>query len=514
MYDETMGGVNERIHWADVVAGSVRAGIPHRVATGITPSGPIHIGNMREVLTGDLVFKAMVERGLPAELLYIADDFDPLRKVYPFLPESYAGWVGKPLSDIPCPCGGHRSYGDHFLTPFLSALSELDIFPRVYLSSELYRSGAYTGEIATAIEHAGEIRHILERVSGRTLPPDWAPFYPICSVCRRLSPARILEHDPSRHTVRYRCACGNEGTADYSRGEGKLVWRVDWPMRWAHFGITVEPFGKDHATAGGSYDTGKEIARRVFRCEPPHPVIYEWISLKGKGAMHSSKGVAVTITEMLEIVPPDVLRYLIARTRPERTIDFDPGMGLISLIDEYDRVSHEAAGREYELSRIASIPTRIPFRHMVTVVQIAHDEKRLFQCLARTSYDVTNTENILRQADRARVWLRKYAPDSVKFSVREELPPQAGEFSEADIRALSGYLEFLKTLPAWSAEAIHNGVYEVAPRCGMEARRLFEVVYLAFLGQARGPRLGWFLEALGKEFVIGRLSEAVYPCVL
>jgi lysyl-tRNA synthetase class 1 len=514
MYDETMGGAGERIHWADVVAASVKQDREHRIATGITPSGPIHIGNMREVLTGDLVYKAMKDRGLPVELLYVADDFDPLRKVYPFLPDSYAAYVGKPVSDIPCPCGEHRSYADHFLTPFLSALSELDISPQVHLASELYRSGAFTKEIATAIGHTAEIRHILEQVSGRTLPPDWAPFYPLCSVCKKLSPARILDHDPARHTVRYRCACGNEGTADYSRGEGKLVWRVDWPMRWARFGVTVEPFGKDHATSGGSYDTGKEIARRVFRVEPPHPVIYEWISLKGKGAMHSSKGVVVTITEMLEIVPPDVLRYLIARTRPERTIDFDPGMGLISLIDEYDRVSHEGTGREYELSRIASVPTRIPFRHMVTVVQIAHDERRLFQCLARTSYDVTNTANILRQAERVRVWLRKYAPDTVKFSVKEKIPLQVGELGEEDLRALSAYLEFLKALPAWSAEAIHNGVYEVAPRCGTDAKHLFELVYLAFLGQSRGPRLGWFLEALGREFVTGRLSEAVYPCVL
>ena len=113
-----------------------------------------------------------------------------------------------------------------------------------------------------------------------------------------------------------------------------------------------------------------------------------------------------------------------------------------------------------------------------------------------------------------RVWLRKYAPDSVKFSVREELPLQARELPEEDLRALAAYLEFLKALPAWSAEDIHNGVYEVAPRCGTDAKRLFELIYLAFLGQARGPRLGWFLEALGREFVVGRLSEAVYPCVL
>ena len=506
--------MSERIHWADVVANSVKADIPHRVATGITPSGPIHIGNMREVLTGDLVYKAITERGLPAELLYIADDFDPLRKVYPFLPESYAAWVGRPISDIPCPCGEHRSYAEHFLTPFLSALSELDINPHVHLASELYRSGAYTKEIGTAIGQTAEIRHILERVSGRTLPADWSPFYPVCSVCGKLSPARILEHDASRHLVRYHCSCGNEGTADYSRGEGKLVWRVDWPMRWARFGVTVEPFGKDHATAGGSYDTGKEIARKVFRCEPPHPVIYEWISLKGRGAMHSSKGVVVTISEMLEIVPPEVLRYLIVKTRPERTIDFDPGMGLISLIDEYDRLSHAAAGREYELSRIAHIPTRIPFRHMVTVVQIAHDDPGLFACLARSGYDTTDTGNILKQAERVKVWLRKYAPDTVKFSVKDSLPVLAKELSEDDTRALSSYLAFLQALPAWSAEAIHSGVYEVAPRCGTDAKRLFELVYLTFLGQVRGPRLGWFLEALGREFVLGRISEAVSPCVL
>ncbi|MDK2832670.1 MAG: lysyl-tRNA synthetase, class, partial [Methanolobus sp.] len=39
-------------HWADVIADEVLAkGKKHLVATGITPSGHIHIGNMREVVT-------------------------------------------------------------------------------------------------------------------------------------------------------------------------------------------------------------------------------------------------------------------------------------------------------------------------------------------------------------------------------------------------------------------------------------------------------------------------------
>ena len=55
------------------------------------------------------------------------------------------------------------------------------------------------------------------------------------------------------------------------------------------FGVTCEPFGKDHGAAGGSYATGKEISV-LFGDNPPYPLVYEWISLKGQGAMSSSTG--------------------------------------------------------------------------------------------------------------------------------------------------------------------------------------------------------------------------------
>lgn len=501
--------MNEKIHWADAYASQVARDRKHCIATGITPSGPIHIGNMREVLTGDLVYRAVLDRGLEAELLYIADDFDPLRKVYPFLPESFAKYVGHPISDIPCPCGCCRNYAEHFLNPFLEAIRELDIRPRVIRASEEYRKGSYTDKIGIAIGHAREIRSILERISGRTLPPEWSPFYPICGICGRISNARILRHEPERHLVHYRCDCGNEGVADYSRGEGKLVWRVDWPMRWAHFGVTIEPFGKDHASAGGSWDTGKEIARRVFCTEPPFPVIYEWISLKGKGTMHSSKGIAITINEMLEILPPDVLRYLIVRTKPEKAIDFDPGIGLISLFDEFDRLAAEGRSREFELSRISSVPTRVPFRHMITVVQIARDDKGVLQCLARSGYDVKNYENILAQARRVRIWLKKYAPEFVKFSVKEELPLQASELGEEERRALREFMVQVQQLKSWNANELHDTVYAVAEQLGMNAAKIFSAIYIIFLGQKQGPRMGWFLEAMGKDTVVRRLKEAM-----
>lgn len=501
--------MSERIHWADVYAANVRQDIAHRVATGITPSGPIHIGNMREVITGDLVFKAMRNNGLDAELIYIADDFDPLRKVYPFLSEEYEAYIGMPLCDIPCPCGECTNYAEHFLHPFLDALSELDVRPTVIRASTHYRNGGYTEEIRTVLEHRGEIKEILERVSGRTLPPDWSPYYPICGKCGRIVNVPVTDHDPARHTVRYVCDCGWEGISDYSRGEGKLVWRVDWPMRWAHLGVTVEPFGKDHAAAGGSYDTGKEIVASIFHATAPFPVMYEWISLKGRGAMASSTGVAITINAMLDIVPPDVLRYLIARTRPEKAIDFDPGMGLLTLIDEFDRIAQSAESREYELSRISSSTDSIPFRHMVTVVQIAPDIESVFPILERSGYNTDDRAAVIRQAKRARIWIDRYAPDMVKFSVQETLPSAVHGYSEEESIAIGAVLSAFTSLPEWHAEHLHNAVYTVGEETDINPKKIFTALYLALLGQKRGPRLGFFLEALGKTFVMNRLLEAV-----
>jgi len=85
------------IHWADVAAEKLAGRGPQTVATGITPSGQIHLGNMREVMTADAVFRALIDRGVGARLIYIADTFDPLRRLYPFLPKSFEEHVGKPL---------------------------------------------------------------------------------------------------------------------------------------------------------------------------------------------------------------------------------------------------------------------------------------------------------------------------------------------------------------------------------------------------------------------------------
>jgi len=288
------------MHWVDFESKRlVEFSDNHVIVTGITPSGDIHVGNMREILTGDALRRGVADTGAESKLIYIGDTIDPLRKVYPFLDSSYEEHVGKPLSEIPCPCGGHASYAIHFLDPFLEATRTLGIEAEVLYTHEMYAQGRYAEAARKVLENATRIEEILTEVSGRELPDDWYPYNPKCSECGKLTQAKITGYEYPY--VSYICSCGHEGKADLRKDDGKLPWRVDWPARWWFLNVTCEPFGKDHAAAGGSYDTAKRISEEIFDSEAPLYVVYEWIQLKGKGAMSSSTGVVVSAASMLKM---------------------------------------------------------------------------------------------------------------------------------------------------------------------------------------------------------------------
>lgn len=504
-------GTSDSLHWADRVAAAVlETGRRPVISTGISPSGEIHIGNMREVLTADAVFRALRDRGTDVLFNYIADNFDPLRRVYPFLdPERYAALVGRPLSEIPCPCGKHDSYAEHFLLPFLRALEQLRIDVHVERADQMYKSGRMTPLVVAALEQREPIAEILHQLTGKEVAPDWSPFNPWCPACGRIDQARVTGFSAGAQTVDYACACGSRGTLPIAGG-GKLVWRVDWPARWMLLGVSVEPFGKDHSTRGGSYDTGIRVARQVFGGEPPLPIPYEWIRLKGRGDMSSSRGNVLSIERMLEVVPPEVLRYLVIRERPQRTIDFDPGEPLLRLVDEFDDAT--AAGRDeraLELSRAGGFePVGVPFKHLVVVAQAAgFDVDRTIETLGRTGYPGISREAVSGRLTYARRWLESFAPEELRFEVQAVLPPQARELS-SDQRAFLGRLAE-RLSPGLDGEAIHKLIYELAAGLpGSKPASLFEAIYVSLLGKPRGPRAGWFLSLLGPAFCAARFSEA------
>jgi lysyl-tRNA synthetase class 1 len=504
-------GAAEPRHWADAAAeAAIATGRPVVLSSGISPSGEIHIGNMREVLTADAVFRAVTDRGVPARFNYVADNFDPLRRVYPFLDAaSYEPRIGRPLSEIPCPCGLHASYAEHFLVPFLDSLTTLRVAVTVERADAMYKSGRMNRVIAQALEGRDRIATILRELTGKEVSDDWSPYNPLCPTCGRITQARVTGYSTADESVGYACACGATGDVPMAGG-GKLTWRVDWPARWAMLGVTVEPFGKDHATRGGSYDTGVRISREVFDYEPPFPIPYEWISLKGQGDMSSSKGNVLSIAQALELVPPEVLRYLVMREKPQRTITFDPGLPLLQLVDDVDDATASGAdSRALTLSRAAGfVPVGVPFKHLIVAAQVAgFDVDRTQEVLRRTGYTRLDRGAVAERLTYAKRWLARYAPDDLKFEVRGTLPAEAGALDgdqKAFLSALANRLE-----PGQSGEVVHALVYELAQALpASKPARLFQAIYLALLGKPKGPRAGTFIAALGPDLCAARFREA------
>jgi lysyl-tRNA synthetase class 1 len=252
---------------------------------------------------------------------------------------------------------------------------------------------------------------------------------------------------------------------------GKLTWRVDWPARWQVLGVTAEPFGKDHASRGSSYDTGKRIVREVFGGEPPYPVPYEWIALKGQGDMSSSKGNLVSIVNLTQTIPPEVVRYMIFRVKPMRSITFDPGLPLLNLVDEYDDVSaHNRDQRAAELARLEGMPPLgIPFKHLVHLVQITEgDMDKLCPSCGAT---ISLCQRRKRQSrGLCAVLAGAFSPAEIR-SAPAKRTPGAGGASDAWPAPGAGILG-QRLRPEMDGDTIHALVYTLVEEVGLPRKRL------------------------------------------
>ena len=520
------------MHWSDVVAQRLsERGKKHIVSTGITPSGEFHIGHLREILTGDMIAKAAKKAGLDVEFVFIVDSADPLRKVYSFLDDSYSEYIGHQLKQIPPPnAEGFPdmdrfdqgiSYADHFLEPFRQALEQIDVRPRFIDNYEAYTNGNFAETARIACNNADKIREIIERVSGRELSNNWFPWNPINSK-GSIDGIRVTEwNDP---IVSWVDAEGNEGTSDVTKGEGKLPWRIDWPAKWAWIGVTMEPFGKDHGAAGGSYDTGKEIVE-LFGKAAPVDLTYEWISLRGQGAMSSSAGNTIGPLEALSLVPPEILRYLVASTKPNKAIEFDTGMGLVNLADEFERttardfsiemqkeglsrrqmVAIEDAKTALELSLISPLEetSKVTFRHLAMLAQTKSNDEDVWISLGLAG---NVAQSMIDRLDRMRTWIQsRHFPDELRITILEEPDVEAvGRLDDENLAILPRLIEALEACE-WDASSIQSTISNVAKSQDMSPRHAYRALYLCIMGTERGPRLPTILSEVDHSTILNLL---------
>lgn len=509
------------MHWADVAASKISS--PAIISTAISPSGEIHVGNMRELLTGELIHRALRDSNKDSKFYYESDDMDPLRKIPLGIDNSFSKYIGKPLFKIPAPDNKHSSWSDQFIEPFVETMKMVGANPKFIRTHELYEQGLFNEVIKISMENRKKIASILSEVSGKQIEGEYYPFNVECESCGRIDKT-VIEHY-EWPIAKYRCDfCGHTGSTDIRNGHGKLPWRVEWPAKWLVLGVTVEPFGKDHATAGGSYDTGKRIAKEIFNIEPPFPLVYEWIHLRGLGAMHSSKGILIRAIDMVRMVQPEVLRFLIAKNNPERHIEIDTGKGLISLVNEYDQYERIYFGIEasqdeertsdikriYELSQVESVPKRmpvqVPFSHIINLVQLKKNNDEIIQSLKRSGYNLDgDLSHLFRRIEAAKFWLSNFAPDEFKIKLLNELKPLELDTNEKEFIKLI-YDALTREI---TPDEINKKIHEACNSTIKDQSKCFEILYNIFLGKSSGPRLGYLFTSMDKEIVLSRLLHYI-----
>ncbi len=483
------------------------------VESGGSPSGSHHLGHLRELITSDAILLELKKRGRQARHVYFADDLDALRKIPVNIPPEYEKDLGMPLCDIPAPDGSGKSYGEYFLNNLHVAADALGMEIEFINSHEKYRSGFFTEAIEKALENADKVRSALETISGHQLGDEYSPVQ--INEDGYLKKRKFVSIDKTAKTINYLDRDGAERTINYASGNVKLDWRIDWPARWWKMKVQVEPFGRDHATKGGSYDTGAELCRQVFEVEPPQPVPYDFVNLAGDTKkMSASKGTGLDTESVVEVLPPEIIRFLMLRFPPSKRLYFDPENGVSQLIDEFaellakpDKSIEEKQLLDICVGNLTPTISSVPFSHLVASYQSAlKDPVKTIEIIGRTEHaGNVDKELVKRELTFIDKWLQEWAPEDIKFSLRERI--DIGEFSDSDkdfLNTLAGKIE--QAPEDADGEWFHKAIYEFKESHGLQPKELFQVLYRALIGKDSGPRAGWFLSILPRDWLIKRLN--------
>lgn len=573
----------------EVIADAQERGLtPVVCASGISPSGPIHLGNFRELITPHLVADEIKRRGVPCEHILSWDDYDRFRRVprgQPGVDETWEQYVGMPLTAVPAPAGSpHANWAEHYQAPLREAMARLGIEVREISQTQQYASGAYVEQVLLAMRERARIDEVLaryrtleaaadakQRATGRARSGGCAPstaeqtaertaeqtgqqtdaqteaergsgaareddgshgraYYPYRPYCTRCGTdfTTVTAYDDDTHALSYVCTkCGHEETVDLTTfRSGKLVWKVDWPMRWGYEHVVFEPSGVDHQSPGSSFVVGKDLAP-VFGWRRPIGPMYAFVGIAGMAKMSSSRGGVPIPNDALEVMEPQVLRWLYARRRPNQSFEISFGPELQRIYDEWDALGRKVAVGSAQAGDLAAhlratstasgmlpaTPHPMPFRTIASVVDITQgDEVQTVRILSELDPDdpVRSIDELQPRLGCARRWMLGYVPEEDRTVVRPapDLDRLAAldEQERAALRLLVDQLD-----EHWSLDGLTHLVYAVPkvqrgldpaakvkdPELSRGQRAFFALVYELLVGRDTGPRLPTLLLALG-----------------
>ena len=532
------------MHWSDRIAQEIIRRRPDKeeyvCAAGISPSGSIHIGNFRDIATSLFVAQALRRQGKKAKLLFSWDEFDRLRKIPVNVakvprPEGEKPWeeyIGCPYVDVPNPFDdGSESYAKYFEKEFEEAMKRFGIEMDYRYQGDMNRSGKYAEHVIHALKKRGEIFDILDSFRTQAAQEgEREAYYPVsiyCPHCGR-DTTKITSLSDDCTVAEYECACGHHGTFDFTKDFNcKLAWKIDWPMRWMYESVDFEPGGKDHASPGGSYDTSRVIAEKIYGYEAPVFQGYEFILIKGAtGKMSGSSGLNLTPDTLLKLYQPEVILWLYAKTEPTRAFDFCFDDGILRQYFEFDKQYNEymeGKGDDFLNVVMESCLRREgeadgkPVYHKIETVPMS----LLVQLGSVVDFNVPMLETVFEKIgqpftyeqfkdrlDRAKYWLEQCSPENVnrlRVTRNWEVYDSLNEEEKKEIALLHAFL----TKGGYDLEGLNQELYAIPKQVlgnledAKELKKIqgqfFKNVYKLLIDKEKGPRLYLFLYAIDPE---------------
>ncbi|MDC7238573.1 MAG: lysine--tRNA ligase [Sphaerochaetaceae bacterium] len=516
-------------HWADIYADKIIREKGEKdcytCASGITPSGTVHIGNFREIISVELVARALKDKDKNVRFIYSWDDYDVFRKVPKNMPDPQLleTYLRKPITLVPDTLKRAENYARGNEKDVEKILPLVGVNPEYLYQAERYRSNKYAEGIKKALEKKEEIKAILNEFRTTELGDDWWPISVFSSFTDK-DTTTILDWD-GEYKITYRDDSTNqEETIDIRETPNtKLPWRIDWPMRWKEEGVDFEPAGKDHHSEGGSFDTSKKIVE-VFEGTAPVSFQYDFISIKGRGGkISSSSGEVVSLYDVLEVYTPEVCRYMFVGTRPntEFAISFD--LDVLKIYEDYDTCERIYFGlqkanekksakqrRIYELSQVDEIPSepsyQIPFRHLCNLLQIHSGD---IDAVINSLDDVGENQKarLIQRCECAWAWITKFSPEDFRFALATK-DSEKIEVSDKELVSVRALKDVVAKMDSFETDKeFTNAMYACATDNDLETSTFFSIVYTILIGKPKGPKLAQFMLTCGKDKILPILEK-------
>ena len=259
------------------------------------------------------------------------------------------------------------------------------------------------------------------------------PYRVYCENCQK-DTTTITSYDEGRAIISYTCQeCQYSGSFSLNEvHSGKLVWKVDWPMRWSAWQVDFEPAGAGHSAPGSSFTVGQRIVKEIFGSPHPQYVGYAFVGMEGRAKISSSAGTAATLAAALEIIEPSILRWLYTRHSYNQTFNVDFGQGLLRLYDEWDAMTRQvAAGKASESNRQAyeracvisqgplpQTPQTVPFTLLTSVLDITQgNSEQVLRIASLYTGTELSPQSLEPRLTCARNWVERFLPDDERTQV-------------------------------------------------------------------------------------------------